>query len=149
MKINLEFDLSWVALEELYFYIPPSERPLTWSEVVSPLAAAVYLVHGNTTQQVGVVGFLQTRHEQLALGDLLRRHIQQLERGLGIRHSSHDGLGVLLKCFYYTLYYFFHTMEVDISHQDINISDHGPFGYTFCGAHYLATLAKRDNQVIH
>lgn len=66
------------------------------SEIMSPLTAAVHLVHSDSTQQVCVVGLLQTRHEQLALGDFLWSHIQQLERGLGIRHSSHDCLGLLL-----------------------------------------------------
>lgn len=77
---------------------PPSwgSRPLTWSEVMSPLAAAVHLIHSDATQQVCVVGFLQTRHKQLALGNLLWSHVHQLESGLWIHHSSHDCLGVLL-----------------------------------------------------
>lgn len=69
---------------------------VTWSEVVSPLAAAVHLVHSDTTQQVSVVGFLQTRHQQLALGDLLWSHIQQLEGGLWISQPRHDCLSVFL-----------------------------------------------------
>lgn len=86
---------------------------------MSPLAAAVHLVYSNTTQQVCVVGFFQTRHEQLALGDLLWSHVHQLERGLGIRHSSQDCLGVLLKMFYNVC--FFHTMKGDISQQNMII----------------------------
>lgn len=64
---------------------------------MSPLAAAVDLVHSDATQLVGLVGLLQTGHQQLALGDLLRSHVEQLERTLGLRHSSHDGLSVLLQ----------------------------------------------------
>lgn len=90
-----------------------SPPPLTCSEVVSPLAAAVHLVHSDTTQQVCVVGFLQSRHEQLALGNLLWSHVQQLERGLRIRHSSHDALGVLLKKkrLYILLFHFFQIVS--------------------------------------
>jgi len=69
---------------------------LTGSEVVAPLAAAVHLVHGDPAESLGLVGLLQTGHEQLALGHLLRGHVQQLEGRLGVRHARHHHLGVLL-----------------------------------------------------
>lgn len=64
---------------------------------MTPLAATVHLINSNTTQEVCFVGFLQTRHQELALSNFLWSHVHQLEGGLWICHSSHDHLSMLLR----------------------------------------------------
>lgn len=63
---------------------------------MTPLTAAVHFVHSDALQQTHIISFLQFRHQQFALGDLLRRDVEQFEGAVFISHTCHDGLGILL-----------------------------------------------------
>lgn len=62
-----------------------------------PLAAAVHFIHGDAAEQLGLVGLLQAGHQQLALGNLLRGNIHQLEGGLWVGDSRQDCFCMFLK----------------------------------------------------
>lgn len=69
---------------------------LTWSEVMTPLTAAVNFVHSDALQQTQIIRFLQFRHQQFALGNLFRSDVEQFERAVFINHACHDVLRILL-----------------------------------------------------
>ena len=59
---------------------------LTWSEVMAPLGATVNLIYDDPGQATEAVTLLKPIHEPLALGQLLRGHIEQLQLGPLIYH---------------------------------------------------------------